>query len=51
MEKEMTRLLNYLKVEYFLLWILCAATVLLYEMDILPQGIFVDDPRADYILL
>lgn len=50
MEKEMTRLLNYLKVEYFLLWILCAATVLLYEMDILPQGIFVDDPRADYIL-
>lgn len=32
------------------MWILCAATVLLYEMDILPQGIFVDDTRADYIL-
>lgn len=50
MEKEIKRLLNYLKAEYALLWIFCATTVFLYELDILPQGILVGDAQADYIL-
>lgn len=50
MEKEITCLLNCLKIEYALLWIICALTILLYEFDILPQGILVGDTRADYIL-
>lgn len=50
MEKEMKRLLNCLKAEYALLWIFCAAAVFLYESDILPQGILVEDAQADYIL-
>lgn len=50
MEKEINRLLNYLKIEYALLWIICILTVLLYEQDILPQGILTNDAHAGYIL-
>lgn len=50
MEKEITCLLNCLKIEYALLWIICTLTVLLYELDVLPQGILVGDARTDYIL-
>lgn len=50
MEKEINRLLNCLRIEYALLWLVCGITILLYELDILPQGILVDDARADYIL-
>lgn len=50
MEKEIIRLLRWLRLEYFLLWGMCILLVCLYEADILPQGIFVGDVQTGYIL-
>ena len=50
MEEKMNRLLNYLKCEYIIFWVLVIATVLLYESDILPQGGLVDNPRTAYMI-
>lgn len=50
MEEKIRRLLCILKVEYALFWALNIALVVMYESDILPQGVFVGDARADYAL-
>ena len=50
MEKEIARLLRCLKIEFALLWVLCVILVVLYECDILPQGILADDARTGYML-
>lgn len=50
MEKEIAQLLKCLKIEYALLWVLCLVLIVLYEYDILPQGIFTDDVRTGYML-
>ncbi|WP_300727157.1 hypothetical protein [uncultured Bacteroides sp.] len=49
MEKEIAKLLNRLKVEYGILWGLCLLLIVLYESDVLPQGIFAGDARAEYM--
>ena len=50
MEKEIAQLLKCLKIEYALLWVLCLVLIVLYEYDILPQGIFTDDVLTGYML-
>ena len=50
MEKEIAQLLKCLKIEYALLWVLCLVLIVLYEYDILPQGIFTGDVRTGYML-
>lgn len=50
MEKEIAQLLKCLKIEYALLWVLCLVLIVLYEYDILPQGIFTDDVHTGYML-
>lgn len=50
MEKEIAQLLKCLKIEYALLWVLCLVLIVLYEYDILPQGIFTDDVCTGYML-
>lgn len=50
MEKEIAQLLKCLKIEYALLWVLCLVLIVLYEYDILPQGIFTDDVSTGYML-
>lgn len=50
MEKEIKRLLHCLQGEFILSWMLVLLLVVLYEADILPQGIMVGDVRMGYIL-
>lgn len=50
MEKKITQLLRCLKVEFALLWALCIILIVLYECDILPQGVLTDDARTGYML-
>ena len=50
MEKKIDRLLWHLKMEYSLMWILVLATVVLYESDVIPQGMWVDDERLAYLM-
>lgn len=50
MKTKINRLLNRLKSEYAVFWILCVLLVVLYEVDLLPQGIWVGDVRMEYIL-
>ena len=50
MEKRIKRLINILKGEYALLWILTLMLAILYECDILPQGLFADDAQTTYIM-
>ena len=50
MEKELNRLLRYLRMEYALLWIGVGLLVLLYETDCLPQGVLIEDAQADYAM-
>lgn len=50
MEKELNRLLRYLRMEYALLWIGVGLLVLLYETDCLPQGVLIEDAQANYAM-
>lgn len=50
MERTVSKLFRCLKVEYIVFWLLVLTTVVLYELEILPQGILVDDPRTAYML-
>ena len=50
MEKTVGKLLGCLKVEYGAFWLLTLLTVALYELDVLPQGILVEDVRTSYML-
>ena len=50
MEKEIKRLLHCLQGEFILSWMLVLLLVVLYEADILPQGIMVGDVRMGYML-
>lgn len=50
MKTKINRLLNRLKSEYAVFWILCVLLVVLYEADLLPQGVWVGDTRMEYIL-
>lgn len=50
MEKEIGRLLGCLRIEYGLFWIACLMLVVLYEWDILPQGVLAGDARMEYVL-
>ncbi len=50
MEKTINLLLRCLKVEYTIFWALVLLTVALYEFDVLPQGVLVEEEQAAYIL-
>lgn len=50
MEKKISRLLGCLKVEYSLMWIIVLAAVVLYESDVIPQGMWVDNARMAYLV-
>lgn len=50
MEKTIVRLLHILKIEYIAFWVLVTLTLVLYELDVLPQGGLVDDARTAYML-
>lgn len=50
MEKKITRLLNALKLEYLMFWFLCILLVVLYEANVLPQGIWAGEARMEYVL-
>lgn len=50
MEKEISRLLNCLRIEYGVFWFASLLLVVLYESDILPQGIMAGDVRMEYML-
>lgn len=38
-----------LKMEYALMWVVCVALMLMYEYDILPQGIWAGDAQMEYL--
>lgn len=50
MEKELKRLVQILKGEYALLWILTLLLAGLYECEILPQGLLSGNAQAEYIM-
>ena len=49
MEKEIKRILSALRLEYGVFWCLCVLTAVMYETDILPQGILSDDAQTAYM--
>lgn len=50
MNNTMNRLLRCLQLEYLAFWGLVVLTAILYECEVLPQGILVDNPQTAYIL-
>lgn len=50
MERRIKRLVCLLKLEYMLLWIVELLLVALYEVDILPQGILVNNAQVGYVM-
>ncbi len=50
MEKKIKRLLCLLRMEFALMWVVNAGLAALYETDILPQGVFVDDVQMEYVM-
>lgn len=50
MKQKIKRLLLLLQLEYALMWTLIILSFVLFECDILPQGVFVGDARADYVM-
>lgn len=50
MEEKIKRLLRLLQTEFVMLWVLTALLVVFYECDVLPQGVFVDDAQAGYVM-
>lgn len=50
MEKTIAQLLRCLKIEYIVFWVLVILTLALYELDVLPQGILIDDAHTSYML-
>ena len=48
MENRIKRLLTCLKIEYILFWVLPMLLVSFYELEILPEGLLVNDPRSGY---
>lgn len=43
-------MLRILQVEFAMLWMLVVLLVVLYEYDVLPQGVFADDAQACYVM-
>lgn len=50
MEKKIKRLLQWLQLEYILVWILPLVLVVLYEAGVMTEGVYAGDARMDYIL-
>lgn len=50
MKEGIKRLLRILQVEFAMLWMLVVLLVVLYEYDVLPQGVFADDAQACYVM-
>lgn len=50
MEKEIKRILSALRLEYGVFWCLCVLTAVMYETDILPQGILSGDAQTAYMM-
>ncbi len=50
MKNRIKRLLNCLKIEYALFWGICVLTTACYELEVLPQGMLVNNPRTAYML-
>ena len=50
MEKTISKLLCILKIEYIIFWTIMVMTLALYELDVLPQGILIEDARTAYML-
>ena len=49
MEKEIKKLLCRLKCEYVFMWAFACLLIVLYECDVLPQGVLVEYGREAYI--
>ena len=50
MDEKVKSLLRCLRIEYILFWALMLLTVVLYEAEVLPQGVYVNDPKISYML-
>ena len=50
MEKKIKQLLQFLQMEYLLVWILPLLLVILYETGFMTEGVYAGDVRMDYIL-
>lgn len=50
MEKKIKQLLQFLQIEYLLVWILPLLLVILYETGFMTEGVYAGDVRMDYIL-
>lgn len=50
MDKTIKHLLHCLQIEYVAFWCLIILTAILYELEILPQGILVEDSKTSYVL-
>lgn len=50
MKTKIKQLLRCLQIEYILFWAIMLLTIALYEVDILPQGIFVGNSQMGYML-
>lgn len=50
MEKKIKRLLQWLQLEYILVWGLPLVLVALYEAGVMTEGVYAGDARMDYIL-
>lgn len=50
MEKEIKRIVRRLWVEYLLVWLLALAIVLLYEAEVMEEGLWAHDGQICYLL-
>jgi len=50
MEKKIKQLLQWLQLEYVLVWVLPLVLVALYETGVMTEGVYAGDVRMDYIL-
>lgn len=49
-KEEIKKTVYLLKMEYAFMWVICCILMLMYEYDILPQGIWAGDAQMEYVL-
>lgn len=49
MESKIKSVLNILRVEYIAIWVICTATIMAYETDLMAQGVMIGNAKAEYI--
>ena len=50
MEKKIKHTLKTLQIEYAFLWILSILTIICFETDLFPQGLFADNYQITYFI-